>query len=183
MSDIKLAIDAIEPYRRFVSRGRIAGDDLALKAFGEAWHPEEVVTLYSELAATKQKLEAAEKLARDATFDILSIKKDLFQAEQSIREQDNDYVSLYAKFVLAQLHIKELREALQDCNRADSFGQVSCAVEMALSKQPDTRALDKALLEARIDESNMLTTLSEYALSIHVMNMKAKLAELNKELP
>ena len=226
MSDIQLAIDAVEPYKRLLSRGRISGDDSALQAFGKEWHPEKVVELYEELALTKQKLFEAEKLARDASFDLLSVKKDLFQAEQAIREshEQEPYgwfdvecnqmffarherkpeteIALYTKPVIipesaAQLHIKELWDALHKLSKivvtqvgADYNDVIHAAYIEArdvLAKQPDTRALDKTLLEARIDQmENVLAwhplegSHEEYNASL-MRELRNQESELNKE--
>lgn len=79
-----------------------------------------------------------------------------------------------------QLHIKELREALLsvlvtfEIDIHDGFNET---VVEALAKQPNTRALEKALLEA---ELKGLAT-PDFELSYTARELQAKLAELNKE--
>lgn len=176
MSEIKLAIDAIAPYERFIARGRVTGDDLALQTFGEVWHPEKIVGLYNELTSTKQKLDESE----------VSLKLALTRAQCDRKDLES-----------AQLHIKELQEALRTIAEPESnhprfnwTGSIHLAYEdiarEALTKQPVTSALDTALLEAEImvierlsacqssiDLYKMMSTMRE--------DLNAKLAELNKD--
>lgn len=86
----------------------------------------------------------------------------------------------------AQLHIKELRDALTEIAEYHDNSKGSIAVQ-ALAKQPDTRALDKALLEARIDQmENVLAwhplegSHEEYNASL-MRELRNQESELNKE--
>jgi len=189
-------------------------------------------SLAKELALTKQNLAAAETIARNASLDLISIKKDLFQAEQAIREsqeqepygwldtecnkmffarhdrQPETEIALYTKQVIipesaAQLHIKELRaviEQMLDAQRLSTryapeiveqaemqltrIRNAGAAARDVLAKQPDTRALDKALLEAEIAAlTHAYDSCKPYGIEFSYMITERidQLAELNKE--
>lgn len=95
-----------------------------------------------------------------------------------------DHVQMLQKeLAAAQLHIKELCEKLgyyvNNPSAWGSFDQpVSDAIEQALAKQPDTRALDKALLDA---ELKGLENIAGREWTGRRKVVKEKLAELNKE--
>ena len=55
----KLAKAAVEPYRRFLSRGRIEGDDLKLQAYGEAADPQTILAMIELLQKMAEALEDA----------------------------------------------------------------------------------------------------------------------------
>ena len=94
----------------------------------------------------------------------------------------------------AQLHIKELHTAVEIASdylqqHWDMNSAPLNKIGAALAKQPDTRALEKALLEARIDEmENVLAwhplegSNEEYQSGL-IRDLRAKLNELNKEIP
>ena len=125
--------------------------------------------------------------------------------EDEVAKRGYFAMPLYAKPVIIpesalQLHIKELWEALERLTGAhirllgiiddhnihnipEDVIEVRLANE-ALAKQPDTRALDKALLEARIEELTFAygQTKSGF-IDNRIGRYEDKLAELNKEKP
>lgn len=125
--------------------------------------------LESELALTKQKL--------------------------ADRDVDNRRLAEYAKEidearVEAQLHIKELREALElFVGNPNLDGMPFMKAAAVLAKQPDTRAREKALLEAEIKVLSAMQSAKRFGqgtydrgeISFMITTREAKLAELNKE--
>lgn len=157
-----------------------------------------------EARAWKQRAEVAEKAIRESQGQEPIGYWYTDEREAFIGDYKGHTCSepLYAKPVIipqsaAQLHIKELREALVDCERhAKSMavwggtswkyhppqaGKIASSAANALAKQPDTRALEKALLEARINELESVNTLMPSGLlDVLINKYRTKLAGLNK---
>lgn len=106
----------------------------------------------------------------------------------------NELEATKQKLLAEQLHIKELREALEyfvdhSYEHGVEGGDIVLATcesreiaVKALAKQPDTRALDKALLEAEIKVLEEFDDKKYVDDKAHMIaELKAKLAELNKE--
>lgn len=88
------------------------------------------------------------------------------------------------KLLAAQLHIKELRECLLYVKEQEPYSGLldQKVINAALAKQPDTRALDKALLEAMIEELTFAYGQTKApTIDNRIGRYEEKLAELNKE--
>lgn len=108
--------------------------------------------------------------------------------EQSVQIKEV-VTALKSEIAARDLMIKELREVLHNMleqftkshsTLKDSDARVKAHKALANSKHIDGKALEKALLEARIDEISQYEDVSTDAFE-RLRNLKAKLAELNKE--
>jgi len=108
-----------------------------------------------------------------------SYEKKLAELPKSVITHDEWY-ALCNQLEAAQLHIKELREAIEQATVTSGM----LKIRELLAKQPDTCALDKAMLEAEINVLKLLTT-TEWPENTPqwIKSREAKLAELNKAEP
>ena len=140
---------------------------------------EQVVSLVSQRDALLEAIRDSQAQEPVGSFSFNEESGYWKQVDKAWADKDGE--KLYAKPVIipesaAQLHIKELRDTLV---AASSWTPdwVSANIELTLAEQPDTRALDKALLEAEI--KGLYAAGSE--VDDRISEIEAKLAELNKD--
>jgi len=108
----------------------------------------EAMTAVHQFGVWKACAESYEKkLAKKDAANELALTK------QQLKNEMNKSWSLESDLSESQLHIKELRECLTEIScptQSDKLLWWQTIARTALAKQPDTRALDKALLEAEI---------------------------------
>lgn len=80
-------------------------------------------------------------LMREAADTIEALRVEVENADQRL---DENWIT-HQQIIASQAREKGLREALVSCDVAESFGQINCIVEVALSQPTDDSALRSAI--------------------------------------
>jgi len=119
------------------------------------------------------------------------LREELALTKQQLKNEMNKSWGLESDLAESQLHIKELREVLEvlreEFNHLPrSLGYLlthAPQIDSLLAKQPDTRALEKVVIEARIEaleDFGQAAGFGSTKLISLVARYKNTLAELNK---